>query len=47
LATWIGRFEFELNDVKEMDEKNLVIKAGVTAKPSNGMWVRARVLEGW
>ena len=30
-----------------LDEKNLVIKAGVTARPTKGMWVRARVLDGW
>ena len=47
LAAWIGRLEFELNDVAEMDEKNLVIKAGVTARPANGMWVKARVVDGW
>jgi cytochrome P450 len=47
LAAWVGRFEFELNDVKEMEEKNLVIKAGITTRPAKGMWVKARVLDGW
>jgi cytochrome P450 len=47
LAAWIGRFEFELNDEREIDEKNLVIKGGVTAKPSKGMYVKTRIVEGW
>ncbi len=47
LAAWIGRMEFELNDVREMEEKNMVIKAGVTARPHKGLWVKARELPGW
>jgi cytochrome P450 len=47
LAAWVGRFEFELKNKEEYDEKNVLIKAGVTARPANGMWVRARVVEGW
>lgn len=47
LAAWIGRHEFELLNTEEMDEKKLVIKAGVTARPAKGMWVKARVVEGW
>ncbi|TGO62202.1 hypothetical protein BCON_0021g00150 [Botryotinia convoluta] len=47
LATWIGRFEFELKDKKMMDEKNLDIKGGVTAKPSKGLYVKVKIVEGW
>jgi cytochrome P450 len=47
LAAWVGRFEFELKNKEEYDEKNILIKAGVTAKPANGMWVKARVVDGW
>ena len=47
LASWIGRFEFELENKEEADEKNLKIRAGVTARPTHGLFVRARVVEGW
>ncbi|RDW77310.1 cytochrome P450 monooxygenase-like protein [Coleophoma cylindrospora] len=47
LAAWIGRLSFELNDPREMDEKNILIKGGVTARPANGMHVKMKVVEGW
>lgn len=47
LAAWVGRLEFELWNSEEMDVNKLEIKAGVTARPAKGMWVKARVLEGW
>lgn len=47
LAAWVGKFEFELNDKAQMDEKNVEIKGGITARPSKGMWVKVKVLEGW
>jgi len=47
LAAWIGRFEFELNDERELDEKNVVIKGGVTARPAKGLYVKTRVVGGW
>ena len=47
LASWIGRFEFELENEEERDETKLKIRAGVTARPTNGLFVRARVVEGW
>lgn len=47
LAAWIGRFEFELNDKNEMDEKNMLIKGGVTVRPAKGLFVKAKVVEGW
>ncbi|KAI0871587.1 cytochrome P450 [Hypoxylon argillaceum] len=47
LAGWIGRFAFELKNKEEMDEKNIDIKGGVTARPSKGMYVHATVVDGW
>ncbi|KAI3401919.1 hypothetical protein diail_6478 [Diaporthe ilicicola] len=47
LAAWVGRMEFELRDKAEMDERNMEIKAGVTSRPAKGLWVKAKVLEGW
>ncbi|KAE8444589.1 hypothetical protein EG329_014420 [Mollisiaceae sp. DMI_Dod_QoI] len=47
LAAWVGRFEWEVNDVRESDEDNVLIKGGVTAKPAKGMYLRTKVVEGW
>ena len=47
LAAWVGRFEFELNNEEEYDERNVLIKGGVTAKPAKGMYVKVKVVEGW
>lgn len=47
LATWIGRFEFELKNEAELVEKNVLIKGGVTAKPAKGMYVKIKVVDGW
>ena len=47
LAAWVGRFEYELNNEEEYDERNIIIKGGVTAKPANGMHVKAKIVEGW
>jgi cytochrome P450 len=47
LSAFVGRLEFELNNVAELDEENVEIKGGITARPHDGMWVRVRVLEGW
>ncbi|EFQ29296.1 cytochrome P450 [Colletotrichum graminicola] len=47
LASWIGRFEFSLRHKEEYDEKNLVIKGGVTARPSKGLDVYVKVVDGW
>ncbi|PVH85843.1 cytochrome P450 monooxygenase-like protein [Cadophora sp. DSE1049] len=47
LAAWVGRFEFALNDERELDEKNVVIKGGVTAKPAKGLYVKTKVVDGW
>lgn len=47
LASWVGRFEFELRDKEMMDESKVPIRGGVTTRPSHGMWVKAKVAEGW
>ncbi|TQN74808.1 Cytochrome P450 monooxygenase FUM15 [Colletotrichum shisoi] len=47
LASWIGRFEFSLRNKEEYDEKNMSIKGGVTARPSNGLHVYVKVVDGW
>ena len=47
LAAWIGRFEFELNDKRMYDEKNLNIKGNATTKPKGGVHVKTKVVEGW
>ncbi|CZR50970.1 related to isotrichodermin C-15 hydroxylase (cytochrome P-450 monooxygenase CYP65A1) [Phialocephala subalpina] len=47
LAAWVGRFEWEVNDEREVEEGNVAIKGGVTAKPARGMYLRTKVVEGW
>lgn len=47
LASWLGRFEFALKNLEEMDERNVEIKGGITARPLNGMHVHATVVDGW
>ncbi|KAK3996473.1 cytochrome P450 4V2 [Cladorrhinum sp. PSN332] len=47
VASWVGRFEFELHNKEETDESKIDIKGGITARPSKGMFVKATVVEGW
>ncbi len=47
LASWVGRFEMELNNKEELDESKVEIKGGITARPANGMYIKATVLDGW
>lgn len=47
LAAWIGRFEFELVNKEEMDLDKIDIRGGVTAKPANGLYVKAKVVPGY
>jgi cytochrome P450 len=47
LAAWIGRFEFSLNNEEEYEEKNILIKGGVTSKPAKGMYVKTKIVDGW
>ncbi|KAG9248335.1 cytochrome P450 monooxygenase-like protein [Calycina marina] len=47
LAAWVGRFEYTLKNEEEYDERNILIKGGVTAKPEKGLFVKAKVVAGW
>ncbi|XXG98350.1 hypothetical protein Hte_004673 [Hypoxylon texense] len=47
LATWVGRFEFAIKNKEELDERNIMIKGGITARPHRGMHVYATVVDGW
>lgn len=47
LAAWVGRFDFTLKNEEEFDEKNMLIKGGVTARPAKGLYIKAKVVEGW
>jgi cytochrome P450 len=47
LASWIGRFEFALNNEAEYEEKNVLIKGGVTARPAKGLYVKSKIVPGW
>ncbi|KAI1103980.1 cytochrome P450 [Jackrogersella minutella] len=47
LATWIGRFEFALQNEEDGIEKNMLIKGGITARPEKGMHVYTTVVDGW
>ena len=48
LACWVGRFDFILTDVAQMDESKVGISGGgLTSRPLNGMFVHARRVDGW
>jgi len=47
LASWVGRFQFELKNDIDADESKLDIKGGATARPSRGLHVNATIVEGW
>ncbi|KAI1636538.1 cytochrome P450 [Biscogniauxia mediterranea] len=47
LAGWVGRFAFALQNPAQLDEKNIEIKGGITARPAGGMHVYATVVDGW
>ncbi|KAK9418467.1 hypothetical protein SUNI508_07955 [Seiridium unicorne] len=47
LASWMGRFKFELYNKEEEDETKIEIKGGVTARPAKGLHVYATVVDGW
>lgn len=47
LASWVGRFEFAIRDKDDLDERNILIKGGITARPHRGMHVYATVVDGW
>jgi len=47
LAGFVGRFKFELNDKREMDENNFKVSGGITVGPVNGLDVKLKVVDGW
>ena len=47
LAAWVGRFEFGLRYPEEMDEKKMEIKGGITARPTNGLHVKVKIVDSW
>ncbi|KAI8409300.1 hypothetical protein FOFC_09136, partial [Fusarium oxysporum] len=47
LAGWVGSFEFELRDGVSIDEKNVDVKGGLTARPAGGLHVKVKKLEEW
>ncbi|KJR84851.1 cytochrome P450 monooxygenase [Sporothrix schenckii 1099-18] len=47
LATWIGRFQFRLQDLADLDENSLEIQGNVSARPKKGMHVFATPVDGW
>lgn len=47
LATWIGRFQFRLQNLEDLDEESLEIQGNVSARPKKGMHVFATPLDGW
>ncbi|RKF55520.1 Cytochrome P450 monooxygenase FUM15 [Golovinomyces cichoracearum] len=47
LAAWVGRFEFELNDKREIKEENLQIMGGLTVKPGKGLFMKTKIVDGW
>lgn len=47
LATWVGRFQFRLQNLADLDETSIEIHGAVSARPKNGMHVFATPLGGW
>jgi len=47
LAAWVGRFEFDLKNEEERDERKMDIRTGVTAQPRNGFFVKVKTVDGW
>ncbi|GKZ18501.1 hypothetical protein AbraIFM66951_003381 [Aspergillus brasiliensis] len=47
LAALVGRFQFQLEDDRLLDERHLKLTRTVTARPANGLLVKATSLAGW
>ena len=47
LAAWVGRFQFRVQDLADLDEDSLEIQGNVSARPKKGMHVYATPLDGW
>ncbi|CAK7220022.1 hypothetical protein SCUCBS95973_004016 [Sporothrix curviconia] len=47
LAAWVGRFQFRLQNLADLDEDLLEIQGNVSSRPKHGMHVYATPLDGW
>lgn len=47
LAALVGRFEFNLQDERLRDERNIELRAGATIRPAHGLMVTATFRDGW
>ena len=47
LGAFVGRFEWELNDPRELMDENYKVAGGFGVGPVNGLDIRARVVDGW
>ena len=47
LAAWAGRFQWELNDPRELIDENYICAGGFGVGPVKGLDIKARVVEGW
>jgi hypothetical protein len=47
LAAWIGRFQFELKDRENLEDKNVLVKGGITGRSPQTLLVYAKVLDDW
>ncbi|CAK7235748.1 hypothetical protein SBRCBS47491_009401 [Sporothrix bragantina] len=47
LAAWVGRFQFRVQNLADLDEDSLEIHGNVSARPKHGMHVYATPLDGW
>jgi cytochrome P450 len=47
LAAFAGRFEWELNDPRELVDENYKLAGGFGVGPVNGLDIRLRVVDGW
>jgi len=47
LGAWAGRFETKLEEGSPFIDSEPLIKGGITAKPTGGLWVQLKELDGW
>ena len=48
ISALVGRFDFDLVNQEEKDIGKIKVTGGaVSARPANGLWVKAKVIGGW
>ncbi|KUI64940.1 Cytochrome P450 72A14 [Cytospora mali] len=48
IACWVGRFEWNLSDERDMDERRVPLSGGsFSSKPLHGVWCKAKAVPGW